>query len=104
MVLDCLAHSYNLLCCKELCQEWVGSYRFTRKDVVQLPAVRKTRIVEGSDGVDHIYIDIVRLSEFKALRDDLLGVVDIVSLIKREIERKDIPLYILLKSVIYSHR
>ena len=75
VVLDGVAHDGQLLCVEPATQLRVGEQDFARMDVVQFPAAGQPRVVIGSDGVDHVRIDVVMPRQIETLGDDRADVV-----------------------------
>ena len=75
MVLHGVAHHRDLLFGEPAAQLRIGFKDKPGVDMMPFAPVRKARVVEGGDGVNHVRVHVVVCGQFEALRDDRPHVV-----------------------------
>ena len=95
MVFSGLRHGFDLFFIEPFPQILVLADDASRNEMVRVAAFAKPRVVVGSDGVDHVYLDLIMLGQGQTSRNDLFGVVTLVSSIKKIVAGQNAPLDVL---------
>lgn len=100
MVLGGLGHRFNLLLVEPIMQSFIFANDTSRNEVMRFASLTDAGVMVGSNGVNHVYINIIVFCQLKAAKDDSVDMVALMGGIIMLISRKNLMLNVLDQTIV----